>query len=153
MTDFPRSAHAELARAGWHPGRRAPLEGIRPELAMEGHSLTRAAEEFLAEYAGLRMKVRDPASGAAADSFDFDAVGASSIPAHNVRRYEAALGESLTPVGSAFGEVMTLLVSGSGAMYAVLDATLLHVGDDAAEAITVLCGNGELREVGGVNWD
>ncbi|MEW2221384.1 SUKH-3 domain-containing protein [Streptomyces sp. NPDC006990] len=153
MTQLPQPVREELIRSGWHPGRRVPLADIRRELKLEGHTLTPAAEDFLAQYAGLRMRTRALVSGAIVGSFDFDAIGASSLPAHNIQRYEAAIRGRLTPIGFAFGETMTLMISATGAVYAAFDATLLHVGKGTVEAISALCENYDMPEIDGVDWD
>jgi hypothetical protein len=108
-----------LTAAGWSPGRRFSALSTLTRLTAAGYTVHAAAEEFLAEFAGLRL-VHDPTvtlpTGTVRTSFTvFDPSRAASPMEVNWTRQSAqALGLSLCPIGTdSFHSTLHLADDGS----------------------------------------
>jgi SUKH-3 immunity protein len=115
-------------------------------LRSEGYRVFATVERFLSVFYGLTISYphyRDPT---VVDRMHFDAiVAARDVFPEHVASWEKLVGQGLCPIGEAFRENMTLVMSDAGVVYAGRDAVLLRVGSSGEDAIEALCAGEELR--------
>ncbi|MBP2474253.1 hypothetical protein JOF53_003125 [Crossiella equi] len=127
-----RPAIAMLKKAGWFPGRRVSAERDISVLQSEGYSLFPKAEEFLAEFTGLRLEIENESQ----DEIFFSAayVCESMFFFEWSVEYSQRAGVRMIPAGVA-EEYLTLLVGEDGRWFGGFDGEFGLLGDDIFEAI------------------
>ncbi|MEV7006699.1 SUKH-3 domain-containing protein [Streptosporangium sp. NPDC051022] len=126
--------------AGWFPSRGADTRAAADIWAQVGHTSSRAAEEFVAEFDGLSIAYPRHPSVGGEDRCVLDAVLATrSIHPATVRSYERRVSETLCPVGTAASSHLTLMVTPSGRVYGGYDAFLALYGESGRDAIWNIC--------------
>jgi len=145
VTEFSPHTERCLRDAGWNENFRIDVAPIVRLLEDDGFFVSPAATSFLEDFGSLHLSYphfQDPTS---VDSSHFDAVRAADavFPAR-LKDWEAKAGEPLTPIGEAFREYMTLLMSPTGAVFAAMDDFVYRVAGSGREAIRALCEGKEL---------
>jgi hypothetical protein len=109
-------------------------------LASDGYVVSPAVEKFLASFGGLSLSYphyRDPTL---ADRCHLDAaLAAENVFAEQVSYWSSRVGSELCPVGEAFSDHMTMVMTDDGAVYAGFDETLVRLGNSGTEALNTLC--------------
>ena len=107
---------AELTEFGWYESRCFPIQDWVQRLLVDDLVIFEAAEKFLVEFGGLRMRPRWwPGATFAIRTLHFDARLAGTGEADRVFGWESVLKERMYPIGEM--DAMLLLISESGAIY------------------------------------
>lgn len=139
---FSRLTTECLTKAGWYPGRTAPLPPeIEAELRADGHDLLASARSFLAEFGGLKVTHPHFRVVGTLDRFVIDPLLATrgTDPAW-VREYERRSKEpALTPIGEAARGYLIMCIGPEGAVYGGYDNVLLKLGASGDDMLEALC--------------
>lgn len=120
---FPAKVAEILLRAGWRPGRKVDVESWRTDLGDE-YVMHRAAEEFLGEFGGLRVRIGGQLAERSVMAFEFDPLHGEG-DGGRLADWGADLGRSLFPVGAFItGHPFVLAIDETGELY--------HVGESIA---------------------
>ncbi|MFD5625883.1 SUKH-3 domain-containing protein [Streptomyces sp. NPDC127072] len=114
---FPPGVEAVLRGAGWYPGRRTDIGPWQRSL--RGFRLHGAAEEFLREFGGLKVRIGGPGITCARQPFDTDPDLLSDeeeLFTYLSDRYRRAF----CPAGEYANGEMYLAIDSEGVMYLVM---------------------------------
>lgn len=138
-----------LSQAGWSPHRTVDASQAVAYLRSDGYAVFATVERFLSVFFGLVVRYPHYKDPTVVDRMHFDAEAAArNVFPETVGGWASLVRTALCPIGEAFRENMTLLMSEQGKVYAGRDDLLLEVGSDAEEAIEALCAGQELPQVG-----
>lgn len=148
MTSFGSRTLRCLQSAGWTGTYRMDASAIAKSLRDLGITVFPAWMAFVERFGGLRLTYphfRDPTIS---DHCHFDAVAAANgIFPDRLKAWELRLGLPLGPIGEAFHDHMTLVMTPSGDVYAGMDDVLCRIARSGEEAVDALCEGKEPEEV------
>lgn len=143
-----RSTVERLRRAGWTPARSANVDAIVDDLVTSGYEVSAVVIAFLRSFASLALSYpnfRDPTQP---DGCHFDVIRASkNVHRATIDAWAERLGTQLLPIGEAFDEHMTLVMTEDGRVFGGYDDFLAFIGQDGEDAIEALCSGREIQEV------
>ena len=132
-----------LRRAGWRPGRRVHIARHVESLKAEGYRLTPSLEDFLREFAGLRIDYPHPTLDSERCLLAVNPSAATStLFREHVEEYSESIEEELVPIGEDKELGMYALLSESGCLYFGMDESLLRIGDSWHEGLALLLRRG-----------
>ncbi|WP_329788042.1 SUKH-3 domain-containing protein [Lentzea sp. DG1S-22] len=130
MSDLSDTAKTALLSSGWKPGRRVDISHWRVQLKDAGITMHKAAENFLAEFGGLRFAHGGTGISSARESFEIDPSLCDGEEGRFVG-WGKLIGVSLVPIGELDGGRCFLGMDESGIIYLVAD-WLGHIGSGLA---------------------
>ncbi|WHM40853.1 SUKH-3 domain-containing protein [Streptomyces sp. BPTC-684] len=122
MSRFSPEVEGVLRAAGWFPGRRVDIEPWRK--SMRGFSLHAAAEEFLREFGGIRVRISGPGITCAREPFVIDpdlAYGEEEKFAYLSEQF----GRAFFPVGEHGNGEFYLAIDAEGVLYLLMSGVQL----------------------------
>uniref|UniRef100_A0AAU3I9U1 SUKH-3 domain-containing protein n=1 Tax=Streptomyces sp. NBC_01393 TaxID=2903851 RepID=A0AAU3I9U1_9ACTN len=128
MSDLDPVTQATLRSAGWFSGRRVDTSLWRVSFAEAGLVLHPAAEEFLAEFGGLRVGSRGAGVTRAREAFDLDPMSLWRSEEDRFAAWNEARGAMVFPVGElGLGQAL-LGIDEHGELYSVQPFRLATFG-------------------------
>jgi len=132
-------ATERLRKSGWFPGRDVAADEACATLKSEGYDVPAVVVAFLREFDGLSCAYAYHTYLRQDELFQIDAKAAAlDVWPSYVRRWAAAVGESLIPIGEVFSQA-TVVMSESGKVFAGFESTLVQLGESGYDAINALC--------------
>jgi hypothetical protein len=123
-----QQSESYLIASGWHDGRRVDAHVDLDALRREGYDLWSEAEDFLAEFSGLAIRVHDR------DPMIIDAADAVDVTYRSwVDAWSRRAGTYLIPVG-AYSH-LTVLLGRDGWLYGGYDNEFGRLGQTLAEVV------------------
>ncbi|NBH11812.1 SUKH-3 domain-containing protein [Amycolatopsis sp. SID8362] len=134
MARFSQQTEHDLRAAGWEPGRRVDTTAWRNQLEATGEvHMHAAAEGFLGEFGGLKVKISGPGVSSAREPFEFNP-GDLHGEEGRFAGWGARLGKSLFPIGELDGGRFFLGISELGEILLVETwVATFGIGDAALE--------------------
>lgn len=145
MTSLSEQTIQSLKAAGWNFDRRIDIQEYVAAYKKEGHDVFPVAITFLEQFGGLKLRYPHFRVKGEFDSCNFDALIAARVGPSWLHEYENHIGSKVIPIGAAFSQHTYLLMTESGAVYAVYEDLVLFVGDNYISALNALCEGHELE--------
>lgn len=148
MEDVSKRMSECLNRSGWYPNRTIDATTFVVSLNSAGFVVHKAAEDFLTEYGGLRIKYPHAKVTDMEDEMHFDPlIVITHITAAAVNEYAKVLDRKLCPIGEAARGYLTLMMDETGKVYGSYDEFFASIGSSGADAIDGLCSGRELEVI------
>lgn len=146
--DFGTRTQKCLDEAGWGRDRKIDVESMVAVLHADGYEISTTVREFLQRFGELVLNYPHYRNPALVDHCHFDAATAArNVFPQQVTAWTDTARKTLCPVGEAFHDHMTLVMSPDGQVYAGLDDYLYFVGPSPKDAIESLCEGREIAKV------
>ena len=138
----------QLAASGWLEGRVADTTPYKAMCKIQGYPLLEKALKFVESYGGLRGEHKAYRS-ATNMPFNFDSCEALQHTAkERVNDYVERFGESMVPVGEAFGGHLVLMITEKGSLIGGYDDYLAELGTTIEDGLNAIFDPKEYREIG-----
>jgi hypothetical protein len=148
VTSFGARTQRCLHSAGWSETYQTDVSSLAKALESLGIPAFPALMTFMEHFGGLRLTYphyRDPT---VVDHCHFDAISAADgVFPDRLKSWEARIGAPLAPIGEAFHDHMTLLMTPAGGVYAGMDDVLCLIARSGEAAVGALCEGKEPEAV------
>ncbi|GAA3030721.1 hypothetical protein GCM10020229_47670 [Kitasatospora albolonga] len=128
MSDLDPVTQETLRSVGWLPGRRVDTSLWRMSFAETGLVMHRAAEEFLAEFGGLRVASQGAGITRAREAFDLDPMSLWNSEEDRFTAWNEVRGAGLFPVGELAHGLALLGIDEHSELYVVQPSRLATFG-------------------------
>jgi hypothetical protein len=146
--EFSRPTMSVLREAGWQPGRQVDTTQYLHLLQSEGYEPSRAVDDFLRDFGGIRVVFPRRNVPGQNEEFHFDpAIAAHHASPGWVKSYSARVGAQLCPIGEAGRGYMLLTMDPTGRVFAGYDDLLWKVGNTGRDAIEALSSERKLEAI------
>lgn len=148
MTSFSDRTLQCLRSAGWSSTYRSDASVAATTLSNLGIPVFPAFTSFIERFGGLRLTYRHFRDPTMVDHCHFDAVtAANGVFPDRLKSWEERIGGPLAPIGEAFHDHMTLVMTVAGEVFAGMDDVLCRIAQSGERAVDALCAGKEPEEV------